>query len=224
MKPGKRARCLNIRPPQASSRRPRARSYAGVRWDRDQRPPKLPPRSSAARSRNFIASNSATSRSRRSRIRKSFIDGPFPIIGKNADEADVRKLMRDNLLPEQKYQPGFSPTHRQHRQGNRPDRHRQRRERLYPASRRRLARSATRPCRASGREDIDIVLLSHGHPDHIGGIIENGQPLFPNARYVIGADRARLLGARRQILGRHGKACDVSTGPTRNRSPASTRS
>ena len=35
-------------------------------------------------------------------------------------------------------------------------------------------------------EDIDIVLLSHGHPDHIGGVIENGRPLFPNARYVIG--------------------------------------
>jgi glyoxylase-like metal-dependent hydrolase (beta-lactamase superfamily II) len=31
------------------------------------------------------------------------------------------------------------------------------------------------------------VVLSHGHPDHIGGVMEAGQPLFPNARYVTGA-------------------------------------
>ena len=29
-------------------------------------------------------------------------------------------------------------------------------------------------------------MLSHGHPDHIGGVIENGKPLFANARYAIG--------------------------------------
>ncbi len=34
-------------------------------------------------------------------------------------------------------------------------------------------------------EDIDIVAITHGHPDHILGLMENGQPAFPNARYVI---------------------------------------
>lgn len=34
--------------------------------------------------------------------------------------------------------------------------------------------------------DIDTVILTHGHPDHIGGIINaEGKPAFPNARYVI---------------------------------------
>lgn len=34
--------------------------------------------------------------------------------------------------------------------------------------------------------DIDTVILSHGHPDHIGGTIdEDGRPAFPNARFVI---------------------------------------
>jgi glyoxylase-like metal-dependent hydrolase (beta-lactamase superfamily II) len=35
--------------------------------------------------------------------------------------------------------------------------------------------------------DIDVVVISHGHPDHIGGLLEAGNPVFPNARYVFGA-------------------------------------
>ena len=34
--------------------------------------------------------------------------------------------------------------------------------------------------------DIDIVILTHGHPDHIGGNTDSrGQLVFPNARYVM---------------------------------------
>ncbi len=36
-------------------------------------------------------------------------------------------------------------------------------------------------------EDVDIVVITHGHPDHIGGLTENGEPVFPKARYVFGA-------------------------------------
>jgi glyoxylase-like metal-dependent hydrolase (beta-lactamase superfamily II) len=35
--------------------------------------------------------------------------------------------------------------------------------------------------------DVDIVVITHGHPDHIGGLMEGGQPVFANARYVFGA-------------------------------------
>jgi glyoxylase-like metal-dependent hydrolase (beta-lactamase superfamily II) len=34
--------------------------------------------------------------------------------------------------------------------------------------------------------EIDTVILSHGHSDHIGGSLnEDGKPAFPNARYVM---------------------------------------
>jgi glyoxylase-like metal-dependent hydrolase (beta-lactamase superfamily II) len=36
-------------------------------------------------------------------------------------------------------------------------------------------------------EDIDVVVITHGHPDHIGGLTEGGAPVFPRARYVFGA-------------------------------------
>ena len=35
-------------------------------------------------------------------------------------------------------------------------------------------------------EEITDVILTHGHPDHIGGVLDaGGQPAFPSARYVM---------------------------------------
>jgi glyoxylase-like metal-dependent hydrolase (beta-lactamase superfamily II) len=45
----------------------------------------------------------------------------------------------------------------------------------------RLAQTGYRP------EDIDVVVVTHCHPDHIGGLTAGGRPVFPNARYVFGA-------------------------------------
>jgi len=35
--------------------------------------------------------------------------------------------------------------------------------------------------------DVDVVVITHGHPDHIGGLTEGGKPVFSNARYIFGA-------------------------------------
>ncbi len=49
--------------------------------------------------------------------------------------------------------------------------------------------------------DVTLVVLSHFHGDHIGGLMEDGKPAFPNARYAAGrrefdfwTDPARLDG------------------------------
>ena len=113
------------------------------------------------------------------------IDGPYPLIGANDDEAAVHALMRENLLPEKKYQPGFSPTIINTGRevvlfdtGNGENGFVPRPHGGWLAAN--LAAAGFKP------EDIDLVVLSHGHPDHVGGLMEAGKPLFPKARYVIG--------------------------------------
>jgi glyoxylase-like metal-dependent hydrolase (beta-lactamase superfamily II) len=114
-----------------------------------------------------------------------FIDGPWPLIGKNAKEVDVAQLMFDNLVSAKKYQPGFTPmivnTGKQlilFDTGNGERGFVPRPSGGWLAAK--LAPAGFKP------EDIDLVVLSHGHPDHIGGLYENGKLLFPNARYAIG--------------------------------------
>jgi glyoxylase-like metal-dependent hydrolase (beta-lactamase superfamily II) len=114
-----------------------------------------------------------------------FIDGPWPLIGTNASQEDVDALMSENLLPANKYQPGFTPmvvnTGRElvlFDTGNGERGFVPRPAGGWLAAK--LAPAGFKP------EDIDLVVLSHGHPDHIGGLYENGRPLFPNARYAVG--------------------------------------
>jgi glyoxylase-like metal-dependent hydrolase (beta-lactamase superfamily II) len=56
--------------------------------------------------------------------------------------------------------------------------------------------------------DIDIVINTHGHPDHLGGNIDaDGKPAFPNARYVISRDEWDFWtsGQAEQKLNEHSK-------------------
>jgi glyoxylase-like metal-dependent hydrolase (beta-lactamase superfamily II) len=58
-------------------------------------------------------------------------------------------------------------------------------------------------------EDIDAVVFSHAHPDHVGGVIgANGKPLFPNAQFYIAqsdldfwTDEGKLSGPLKDFIG-----------------------
>ncbi|GJM03508.1 MAG: MBL fold metallo-hydrolase [Rhodomicrobium sp.] len=112
-------------------------------------------------------------------------DGPYPIIGENASEAEVQALMKENLLPETRWQPGFTPTLINTGQ-----------ELILFDTGNGDAGSVKRPngglllsqLEAAGYKaaDIDIVIITHGHGDHISGLLEGGKPAFPNARYIFG--------------------------------------
>ncbi len=117
----------------------------------------------------------------------AFIPGPFPIVGGNASQGEVEQLMRDNLLPPRQVSAGLHAHDRQHRQATGDLRHRQRRQGFRAAAQAAAGSQRSSPISGITPEQIDVVVLSHGHPDHVGGVMENGKPLFPNARYVIGA-------------------------------------
>ena len=128
------------------------------------------------------------------------IDGPWPIVGEDRPRAEVEAVLRENRLPGARFQPGFTPVLVE-TGGARV---------LFdtgngavgfvprPAGGQLGARLRAAGC---APESIDLVVLTHCHTDHIGGLMEAGRPAFPNARYVLGGaefdfwNRPERLGA-----------------------------
>ncbi|MEM8977304.1 MAG: MBL fold metallo-hydrolase [Pseudomonadota bacterium] len=106
----------------------------------------------------------------------------FPIFGQNQSAEAVSKHMEANYLPGGKMQIGFTPVVVNtgselvlFDSGNGSGR---------GPTRGHLAKSL----QAAGLspDQIDVVVITHYHPDHIGGLIADGKATFPNARYVTG--------------------------------------
>ncbi|MCU0832284.1 MAG: MBL fold metallo-hydrolase [Rhizobiaceae bacterium] len=106
---------------------------------------------------------------------------PWETFGTNAGQAEVEALLAANLLPGDKFRNGFAPVlvntgtdlvlfdtglGANGREGG------------MGQTLTALAASGYTP------EQVTIVVITHMHGDHIGGLTENGAPAFPNARYV----------------------------------------
>ncbi|MEM9277628.1 MAG: MBL fold metallo-hydrolase [Pseudomonadota bacterium] len=113
------------------------------------------------------------------------IPGPYPSFGKNASEEEVQALAAAHFLPTEQVEIGFTVTlvntgnelilfdaGHGGDTGRRPD------------AGQLLARLADAGYSA---DQVDKVVMTHFHRDHIGGLIEAGKPAFPNATYVMPA-------------------------------------
>lgn len=109
------------------------------------------------------------------------LGGPYPIFGMDQFPDDVAELAQKNHLPADKMIISFTPvivnTGKEvviFDTGN-------------GAPRRPKAGHLASLLQKAGYtpDQVDVVAITHFHPDHIGGLMENGKPLFPNARYVM---------------------------------------
>ena len=122
---------------------------------------------------------------------KAIREGMHPNYGANATADEVQALARANNLDPVRFEhhniPTIVNTGRElvlfdTGNGALPKEYEQLKARMAPGNTAaRLKELGYKP------EDVDVVVLTHGHPDHIGGLVEGGQPVYPNARYVFGA-------------------------------------
>ncbi len=107
------------------------------------------------------------------------LDGPHPIFGNDQPAEVVQALAEEKLLPTDRMEIMFTPVivntgselvvfDSGNGAGRRPS------AGQFNA---RLADAGYTP------EQVDVVVITHFHPDHIGGLMEDGTPLFANARY-----------------------------------------
>jgi glyoxylase-like metal-dependent hydrolase (beta-lactamase superfamily II) len=107
---------------------------------------------------------------------------PTRIFGQNEDPDTVRNYAEENLLPRDRLENPFTVTlvntgsqlilfDTGNGAGRRPD----------------AGHLLTRLEQAGySAGEVDLVVITHGHPDHINGLVEEGEPAFPNAEYMVG--------------------------------------
>ncbi|WP_375282112.1 MBL fold metallo-hydrolase [Pseudooctadecabacter sp.] len=103
-------------------------------------------------------------------------ENPQGIFGMSVDPAEFEQVSRDNFLSTEQSQFFFTPT-------------------LVNTGAELIlfdtglnAAATTQALQGAGytADQVDVVVLTHMHGDHIGGLMSDGAPTFTNARYVAG--------------------------------------
>ncbi len=138
-----------------------------------------------------------------------YLKGPAPIFGEDQFPEDVAELAVENFLPTERMEIGFSPV--VINTGNELV--------LFDtgngAARMPGAGNLVKALKLAGYEadQIDVVVLTHFHGDHIGGLIDGGAPVFKNARYVTGEGEYDFWIDPSQSDGRTGKLANTNVKP-----------
>lgn len=132
--------------------------------------------------------------------------GPYPTFASDQDEKAVHALLAENFLPEGRFENTYVPTLVNTGRelvlfdtGNGP----LRRDKGAGNLRALLTEAGYGP------EKVDVVVLTHGHPDHFGGMMEDDVPGFPNARYVFGVAEFEYWNKGENIPDRRAKTRDL---------------